>query len=601
MPSQSNADDSIAPLIHKTSATDVGLRNELPASGLLGGLIEIDLADQRLPLISDSHANLLVQAVEPMTSGPAADAPVIDDSLDAYQLSPDRPSAVGPPAAEMALPGGDGTASEVDLTSESLTLADVIASLYRSYPEIEAARQQWAVANGQLLGAWGAFDTKLGGHTLNEPTGFYENYRHGIGVARQTWWGGYVSAGYRVGRGVFQPWYLERETETGGEFKIGTAVPLLQGRAIDPNRVAVFQATLEREAADPIVQQSILDAARMATQSYWKWVALGAELEAQQLLLDLAETRGDKIEKGVKAQLFAEISLILNGQLIAERKAKVLETQQKFQAAAIKLSLFLRTDAGLPLVPDASWLPNVFPILQDPELDLAQSISLALAQRPEPRILQIKLRQLGLDRRLANNQMLPRLDFVSEVSQDVGDAASKSDDKGELVLVIGLQGEVPIQRSKARGKRQEVSGKIAQVNQKLRLQRDKITTDVQTALYRLELAQQVVEQNLIGLEAAVETVRRYSFAFEKGKIDLIYLNLLEQKANETQIKLIGARQEWFDALAMLQGTIGIDPLEQAMAVSALPPSEEIDISIALSRASGQDSEEVDVALANDGE
>ena len=60
---------------------------------------------------------------------------------------------------------------------------------------------------------------------------------------------------------------------------------------------------------------------------------------------------------------------------------------------------------------------------------------------------------------------------------------------------------------------------------------------------------------------------------ERGKIDLIYLNLFETKANETEIKLVEAQREWFAALAMMQAALGLDPLETSMKVSSLAPSE----------------------------
>ncbi len=464
-------------------------------------------------------------------------------------------------------------AEKIVASEDSLSLADVIASVYRSYPEISAARQQNALANGQLVEAYGAFDTKLEGYTLSEPTGFYENYRHGIGVARNTWWGGYVAAGYRVGRGEFQPWYLERETETGGEFKLATAVPLLQGRAIDPRRVAVFQASLARQMAEPMVQQSILDTSRDASRAYWQWVAAGAVLEAQRELLKLAEERGEQYDAGFQAGKFAEIDVILNRQLIAERRVKVLETEQKYRSIGFKLSLFLRDEAGQPMVPPDAWLPTHFPVIETPAIgNFQDDLIAAVGRRPEPRLLQLEIRQIQLDRQLACNNMLPRLDFIAEGSQDVGDAASKSDDKGEFELVIGLQGEVPIQRRKARGKIQSTSAKIVQLSEKLRLQENKIGAELRTAYNALTLASQVVEQSEISLRAAFESLDRYRFAFSRGKIDLIYLNLLESKANETEIKLVEAQQQWFVALAEMQVALGLDPLDQSMTVSALPES-----------------------------
>ena len=454
---------------------------------------------------------------------------------------------------------------------EKLTLADVIASLYRAYPEIAAARQQNPLAAGQQIEAMGAFDTKLEAYTLNEPTGFYENSRHGIGVARQTWWGGYLSAGYRIGRGAFQPWYKERETNEGGEFSVTSAFPLLQGRALDSARVAVFQASVARQMSGPMVQQAILEASREATLVYWQWVATGAISQAQRELLELAEQRGKQYQAGVQAGKFAEIDLILNQQLIAERRANALETEQKFRALAFRLSLFLRDQVGRPMLPRNEWLPNQFPVIEAPPPgDFQQDLADALARRPEPQLLQLEIRQLQLERQLAQNMLLPTLDVVAEASQDVGAQATSARDKGQFELVVGLQGEVPIQRRKARGKIQSVSAKTTQMLHKLELQRNTFGAELQTAYNSLVLATQIVQQAEISLRAAFETLQRYRFAFERGKIDLIYLNFLESKVTETEIKLVGAQQGWFEALARMQYALGLDPLDQAMIIAELP-------------------------------
>ena len=457
---------------------------------------------------------------------------------------------------------------------EGLSLADVVASLYQCYPEIVAAREEFRRTNGELVSSWGAFDTKLKGYSLNEPTGFYENSRHAIGLARQAWWGGYLSAGYRIGRGDFQPWYKERETNKSGEFKVGWIQPLLQGRAIDVNRVGVFRASLARQASQPIVQQAILDSARAASESYWKWVSAGNVLKAQRELLELAESRGKQFESGVAAGKFAEIDLILNQQLIAERRGKVLDSERKFQEAAFKLSLYLRDGSCQPMVAAEAWLPDQFPVTDRPRNgDLQQDLADALARRPEPRILQIEIRKVRLDQQLACNDLLPAFDLVTEVSQDVGVPASTKNDKGEFELVVGVQGTVPIQRRKARGKIQSTSAKIAQLRQKLFLQQNKIEAELKTAYNSLQLASQIVEQAELSLRAAFESLDRYRFAFERGKIDLIYLNLLETKANETEIKLIDAQGSWFTALGQMQAALGLDPLEQSLLVSELPLSQ----------------------------
>ena len=225
------------------------------------------------------------------------------------------------------------------------------------------------------------------------------------------------------------------------------------------------------------------------------------------------------------------------------------------------------------MVPDDDWLPSQFPAIRMPQLlSVDEIISQALAMRPEPRSLQLQLRQLELDRRLATNQMLPTVDLIAQGSQDVGPPASVINDKGPFQLHVGLVGELPIQRRKAMGKRMATSAKISQLSEKLRLQRDKIGTEVLTALNSLTLSQQIVEQAEISLRTAFESLDRYRFAFERGKVDLIYLNLLETKANETEIKLVKAQRDWFISLGLLQAALGLDPLEQAISVTELPPS-----------------------------
>ena len=90
---------------------------------------------------------------------------------------------------------------------------------------------------------------------------------------------------------------------------------------------------------------------------------------------------------------------------------------------------------------------------------------------------------------------------------------------------------------------------------------NKIQTELSIYSNELQRDAEVVEQTLEAVEAARETLNRYRVAFEKGKIDLIYLNLLEVKLNESQIKYITAQEQWHEALAKLRASLGLDPLQ----------------------------------------
>ena len=147
---------------------------------------------------------------------------------------------------------------------------------------LEAAYQQARIAQGNQIAAWGAFDTKLKASSENGPLGFYETYRHGAGFSRPIYDGGDVFGGYRLGRGNFQPWYLERETNEGGEFKAGFNVPLLRNREIDARRAELWRATYDRQRAEPEILTQLIFFVRDGSIAYWKWVAEGRRYEIAQ-------------------------------------------------------------------------------------------------------------------------------------------------------------------------------------------------------------------------------------------------------------------------------------------------------------------------------
>jgi hypothetical protein len=382
-----------------------------------------------------------------------------------------------------------------EVNPSALTLSDVIASVYRAYPTIEAVRLQRQVADGDLLSAWGEFDTKILADTMNEPTGFYENYRHGIGAARNTWWGGYLATGYRIGRGEYQPWYKERETLDGGEFKLAYIQPLLQGRDIDPRRVAIFQNRIAQQIVEPQLQAEILQTSFTAAAIYWDWLAAGRNLRVQQQLLALARQRVEQIRELIKAQRRAKVDELFNDVLIAQRVTKVIEAEQKLQMATFKLALYLRDEQGLPLVADFGWLPSSFPPLSDTkEIDVQQQIDEALDRRPELVELRLQSEHVQWDRRWAQNQTRGRLDFIGELSQDIGPTTSKNIDKQQFEGEFGLTYEYPWQLRKARGKLRSTAAKLQQIDQKSRLQMDKISLEVQSAIVALQRSQEVIEQ-----------------------------------------------------------------------------------------------------------
>ena len=208
-----------------------------------------------------------------------------------------------------------------------LSLQQVLDSVTQCYPEIEVAIGEIEAAEGKIISSWGQFDTAFAAFSISQPLGFYQNYRSGTGISQPLWNGGEVYGTYRIGRGNFEPWYGERATDEGGEFKTGFSLPLLKDRAIDVRRAGVQSAEAGRDQVQADVESRLLQFQRFATQAYWDWVASGRAVVIQQRLLKLAQQRVSQINERVKKGDLAPIAQIDNERFIAKRLNDLIKTQ----------------------------------------------------------------------------------------------------------------------------------------------------------------------------------------------------------------------------------------------------------------------------------
>jgi outer membrane protein TolC len=446
---------------------------------------------------------------------------------------------------------------DVELPLQSpLQLEQVKQSVVEKLPLIQSVIQEAQVAAGKQQAARGAFDVKLVAESLNTPLSFYKNYRHLVKAEQATWKGGAVYGQYRIGDGDFPPWYGERETNEGGEFKLGFVTPLLRGRDIDERRAEIARADLAAAAVNPQVQRQLLESVQLSAYVYWSWVAAGQAYLITQDLLEVAEDRDRAIRRQVELGNLGLTEQQQNERLIASRQAKLVEARRKLESAAIKLSLFLRDDAGDPIIPGPSNLPTRFPEPADPAgFDLNADIGLALDQRPELRELQLARQMVNVDLQLSENELLPNLSAIIEASKDVGAPASSKGDKTPFELEAGLVFDVPVQRNKASGKIQSARGKLTQVALKQQYTADKIVTDVQDAHSALTTAFERVEITRRNVELARQLVKAEYRSFELGNSDVLRIAIQEGAELDARYLEIEALLDYYQALAQYQAAI----------------------------------------------
>ena len=481
-----------------------------------------------------------------------------DDESDSRESTDEAPAD----AEENSFKNAVTMTGAQDSNDQTIVYEDVVGAVYQSYPLLQSALFSRNVAFGQQIGASGAFDTKLKAASENGPQGFYQTYRQSVGVVQPTYWGGEVFAGYRVGRGDFQPWYQERQTNDGGELKAGVQVPLARNRDIDARRAELWKAGYGRTLAEPDIQAQLIGYVQEASYGYWDWVAAGENHSIAKRILVLAEDRTNRIEAQVKAGLVDPPELTDNLRLVAIRQAKVSDTRRKMEQTAAKLSVYLRDSVGDPVVPAENQLPG-FPEPEPVNDDqLNSDIQLALSRRPELRMLDIVRQQTQVDYTEARNQLQPELNAVLVGSQDVGEPTSSKRDKSPYEGEASLYFDVPMQRRKANGKITELQAKLAQLSAKRRITADKISVDVQMAQAALKSAWEQVEQTRVALGHADDLAARERTNQEAGASDLLKVALREQYAVESAEKNVEALKLYFESQADYRAAMAQDEINR---------------------------------------
>ena len=513
--------------------------------------------------------SITLQAFQAVSAGellpppePRLDATAGETTDDLLEKLPDIPQNDNPTPLEQLpnVPGGakllapaetliPGAAT--DDRDVPLTLCEVLQSVMLNYPLLQAVERERGIAAGKLTSAMGAFDTNVTGSGNALAPGTYENYRSDFGMSQMLPYGGVnLFGGYRTGFGDFTTYNLQRLTADAGEFRGGIGMPLAKNRDIDRARASRAQAELDVSLAEPVIQRSRLDYMRAAARSYWNWSGSGERRSAADYLVDLAAERDLELALRVKSGATANIERLDNQQNIALRQAVVVQTDRAVQQATIELSMYYRDPAGKPLLAGRKRMrPLPLPVAPTPLL-FEQSLARAMAARPEFQRLSLQREKLLVERRLAENQILPGLDAQLAGNQDAGFGKSSLSGPFGLdrqVLEASLVFQMPAQRRDARGKVAATQSQLVQIQRQLQFAEDQIRAEVQDTYSALERAYEFQKQAVQRLDLARIVARAEREQLRLGRSDVLRVTLREQAKFEAEIYEISARQDFWRA------------------------------------------------------
>jgi outer membrane protein TolC len=189
--------------------------------------------------------------------------------------------------------------------------------------------------------------------------------------------------------------------------------PLLKDFGISVNRAFIHQAQKAAEIADQQVLQTILDTIFTVQQSYWDLVFrvedLGAKRESQKLAEDFLAENKVRVELGT----MAPIELVQAETQVKAREGDVIVAEEAVEDAEDQLKDILNLPETM-----GTWLIRLRPTDTPPfvpvlAISVQEKIATALKNRPDFVQSQLNIASREIDRQVARNQTLPRLDLVA--------------------------------------------------------------------------------------------------------------------------------------------------------------------------------------------
>lgn len=431
------------------------------------------------------------------------------------------------------------TLGSAPVPSAPLLLPNVLESVRQHLPQVLAAHEDAAAARAELVGAQGGFDPVLRARGSATPLGAYPSQTLDTWVEQPTpVLGSSLYAGWRMGQGAFAPYDEKLATGNLGEVRAGIRVPLGRHLLLDPRRAALQTAGLNTALQDASVDLALLAGGATAANSWLSWVAAGRRLAVQERLLTLAQTRQQALEARASKGDLAWIEVDENRRAILKRQSQVIKAQRSLDQAALRLSLYSRTNVGAPMVPTMDQLPAELPEAR-PLPSVADSVALARHHRPEFAQQEYLERQVKVSLRLAQQDLLPKVDLWLQTSQDVDTQPGKY--RPELAGVVSV--EVPFPNRAARGGVEAKEAAARKVRHQTRWLEDRVAAEIRDVLNAWHAARDrellAAQEMAVALRLAQAELRR----FDAGVGTLLLVNLREQASAVATLALVDARVE----------------------------------------------------------
>lgn len=401
------------------------------------------------------------------------------------------------------------------------------------------------LADAQLTEARGAFDPKL--YADWEQKSFDGKSYFNIadaGVKYPTWFGLELKGAWQQTSGIYlNP---QQNLPERGQAILGIKANLLQGLLIDQRRADLRVAQYEQERASAGQQDLLNTLVLQAMYAYWDWTVAYNKVRLYDQALSTTRQRLYGIRESFLAGNKPEIDTIETNIQVQQRQFDCNQARLEFRNAGLALSNFLWYEGQQPMRISDAMVP------QPPSWETAAALPVTAnvlaglyTQHPVLQDLQLQREQLSISRKLAAEQLKPKLaveyNFLGD-GTDFLPSKSNANDAAFTDLFTqnykwGLTFEFPLFLRKARGKLEQTRLKIAQTELKLKQKQQELYNKILQYDSELENAQAQILLYTDMVASYQQLLDAEIYKFSLGSSSVFLINSREQKLLDAQIKL----------------------------------------------------------------
>jgi outer membrane protein TolC len=387
------------------------------------------------------------------------------------------------------------------------------------------------------------FDPVLKAKYFDQFRGDYIQRRKELSVMqRLSVWGSAIEFGYNKSQGDFADYDGKYMTQDGGSLRAKLDIPILRNGFTDSLRAALRKGIISKEVSELQARSQSLDLLRQIGSRYWDWYLSGQRLNVAEKILKLAEDRQEKIRIRVERGDIAKIEELEGDRTILQRKSSLAQGNRLFTRARLDLEALLSTRTEkipelslteIPEIPIPTNLTSSSNGWKQSEMEDAET-------HPEVRRQRLVLEQTGIDRELAGNQFLPKLDFSVEAGENLGTEVyglSKFRMNGGLFFEFPIPSRAAsarISQAEAQWVRQEATASLTLVRIRNQISDSGVALGLAMERLRLATSEMELAKKLVDLE---------SKRFLEGDSNLLLLNIREQNLAEAEIRKFEAFSE----------------------------------------------------------